>query len=143
MLPSRTAVTEGSFEVKNEVYYDALVWLDHSEAHIIYVSAGISDPQNSKPDHWSRHVCQDHVLSTHASTIARQALYCDVAKFCSESNSIVLAGLTSAKTEFVKYLHRHSPETLERVSGIETLARLTDLQLVSEARRFFAGHAYM
>ncbi len=138
MIPSRNTVTECAFEAKSAVYYDALVWLDHSEAHIIYVSAGLSDPQNSKPDHWSRHVCQDHV-----STIARQAFYCDVAKSCSESNLILLTGLSSAKTEFVKYLHRHSPETLERVSGIESIPRLTDLQLVSEARRFFAGHAYM
>jgi len=35
-------------------------------------------------------------------------------------------------------LHKHEPAMIERIVGIETLARVTENQLLAEARRFFA-----
>jgi hypothetical protein len=54
------------------------------------------------------------------------------------AKEILVTGPSSAKTEFVKHLAKHAPQLLERVRRIETLANVTDGQLLAEARRFFA-----
>ena len=132
-------MSEKVSNVNVRVIYDALIWIDHFEAHVIYVSADISDPCGAKPDHWSRHLRA--TVDSRGSAIKSHSFYCQVTKACEDTNAILLAGLSSAKTEFVKHLHRHSPETLDRISGIETLPRLTDGHLVAEARRLFARNA--
>jgi stalled ribosome rescue protein Dom34 len=55
-----------------------------------------------------------------------------------ESRKVLVLGPTSAKTEFIKYLERHVPETRARVAGVETMDRMTDRQIVAKGRRYFA-----
>jgi stalled ribosome rescue protein Dom34 len=53
--------------------------------------------------------------------------------------AILIVGPSSTKTEYVKYLHEHAPLTVERISGIETMDRVSDKPLIAEARRRFAS----
>jgi len=62
----------------------------------------------------------------------------DVAKACDEAEAVLLAGPSTAKSEFIEHLHQHSPQTFKRIKGIETLARITDHQSLAEGRRYFA-----
>ena len=143
MLPTRNAMSAVSAMSENiraeeqETDYHAVVWLDHDEAHVIYFSADVFDPRRARPEQWSRHLRPRVDNSSWTSATAEPEFFFEVAKACEDAKAVVLAGLSAAKTEFVKYLHRHSPETLDRISGIETMARMTDNQLITEARRLF------
>ncbi|HYM23543.1 MAG TPA: hypothetical protein VEU08_10050, partial [Vicinamibacterales bacterium] len=64
--------------------------------------------------------------------------YRDVAEALGDAREILVAGPSTAKTEFVKFLQRHAAPVSRCVVGVETLDRLTDNQLLVEARKFFA-----
>jgi hypothetical protein len=141
MLPMRNGLSAmpQSVRVEDEgAVYHAVVWLDHDEAQVIYFSADVYDPQSARPEQWSRHIHAGAGRPSGSAASAEPDFYLEVAKACEEAPAVFLAGLSTAKTEFVKYLHRHMPESIDRICGIETMARMTDSQLVAEARRFFA-----
>jgi stalled ribosome rescue protein Dom34 len=98
----------------------------------------MADEEVTHPDHPPRHLHSraGSASGTHASD--EPAFYADIAKALANAKAILVTGPSTAKTEFIKYLHRHSPQTLDRIWGIETLARVTDHQLVAEGRRYFA-----
>jgi hypothetical protein len=140
MLPTRNAVSMMPVSIRpeeDEGAYHAIAWLDHEEAHVIYFSAGLFDPRGGRPERWSRHV-RASVGKACSPAAAKPQFYFAVAEACEDAKVVLVAGLSTAKTEFVKYLHRELPEAFDRICGIETMARMTDNQLVAEARRFFA-----
>jgi len=153
MLPTRnamSAVPAASMDVRGEESVDhrdyyAIVWLDYDEAYIICFSAGVFDPRGARPEHWSRHLRAKIDVPSGMSSTAKRDFYFDVVRAFEDAKAVVLAGISTAKTEFVKFLHRETPETFDRISGIESMPRMTDDQLVAEARRLFArtDHAHL
>ena len=65
------------------------------------------------------------------------AFFREVAAALKDAGEFLVAGPAAAKTEFVKFLHRDAPDLIEHLAGIETLDRVTDPQLLAEARRYF------
>ena len=120
-------------------HYHAVVWIDHHEARLIYFNADTSQETIVHPAHPPRHL--HHTVGSASGThVTDEPLfYRDVAAALDDAQEILVGGPSTAKTEFVKYLHKHAPQTLARVTGIETLDRITDHQLLAEARRFFAN----
>jgi stalled ribosome rescue protein Dom34 len=118
-------------------HYHAVIWIDHHEAHVIHFSAGQSDEKTVRPADPPRHLHSKagSVSGTHIT--AEPEFYRDVVAAVAESQAILIAGPSSAKTEFVKYIHKHAHLMIDRVSGIETMDRVTDNQLLVEARRYF------
>jgi len=128
----------GSPAMTNTTHYHAVVWLDHHEARVIHFDAETSNKETVHPADPPKHL---HIKSGSASGThlhGDPVFYRDVAAACDESTEVLLMGPSSAKTEFVHYLRQHWPTTFERISGVETSARLTDPQLLAEGRRFFA-----
>jgi len=119
-------------------HYHAVVWIDHREARIIHFNADASEEEVLRPAHPPRHLHAKVGSAAGTHVTEDPDFYRDIAKACDDTKAVLLAGPSTAKTEFVKYLHRHSPQTFERISGIETLARVTDHQLLAEGRRYFA-----
>jgi stalled ribosome rescue protein Dom34 len=120
------------------VHYHAVLWIDHHEARIIHFNADEAEEKLVHPAHPPRHL---HVKAGSASgthVTDEPQFYRDVADAVADAHEILVAGPSTAKTEFLKYLHKHASQLVARVTGIETLDRLTDGQLVAEARRFFA-----
>ena len=117
----------------------AVIWIDDRDARIIRFSPGpAADGEALRPLHAPRHF---HVKTDDASGKAAgdpSELYRDIVKAVAGARAVLITGPSSAKTEFVKFLHRHAPDLFERVGGIETLARVTDRQLIAEGRRYFA-----
>lgn len=119
-------------------HYHAVVWLDHAQARIIHFNSMEAETKTVHPDHGPRHL---HVKAGSASgTHIRTdpAFYRDVAKACEGATVILLTGPSTAKAEFVAYLKEHAPGVFSRVAGVETLAEVTDPQLLAEGRKFFA-----
>jgi stalled ribosome rescue protein Dom34 len=122
------------------VHYHAVVWLDHHEARIIHFNADAAEEEVVRPTHPPRHlhVKAGSASGTHITTDA--AFFHDVAAACAAVPAVLLLGPSSAKTELMAYLHQHAPQTVKHIVGVETLAHVTDPQLLAAGRRFFAHH---
>jgi stalled ribosome rescue protein Dom34 len=119
-------------------HYHAVIWIDHHEAHVIHFSLDQADENTVRPADPPQHLHSKagSVSGTHIT--AEPEFYRDVAAAVTDAQEILITGPSSAKTEFVKYLHKHEHLMMDRISGIETLDRVTDNQLLAEGRRYFA-----
>jgi stalled ribosome rescue protein Dom34 len=124
-------------------HYHAAVWIDHHEAHVIHFSAYQADEETVHPAHPPRHLHHKAGSASGTHTTDEPEFYRDVAGALAEAHAILICGPSSAKTEFVKYLHKHAPGIFDGVSGIETMDRVTDNQLLAAARRYFAQADHM
>ncbi len=120
-------------------HYHAAIWIDHHEAHVIHFNADESDADIIHSTHSPGHL-HSKVGSPSGTHVRDEPdFYRELAGAIETAQAILIVGPSSAKTEFVKYLHKHAPVTFERISGIETMDRVSDKQLVAEARRYFAS----
>ena len=118
-------------------HYHAVIWIDHHEAHVFHFNENEADEKTVHATHSPKHLHSKAGSASGTHVTAEPEFYRDVAAAVSDSQEILIVGPSSAKTEFVKYLHKHSPATFERVGGIETMAKMTDNQIVAEGRRYF------
>ena len=136
MLPTRNSVSENAPAKDVAEIYHVVVWVDHREARVIHFNAEEFDVEILRPERPS----SGSANATGSRPIAPAAepeFFHEVAAACGDASAVLLAGSLTAKTEFVKYLHRHSPQTAQRISQSETLTRTTDHLLLAEGRRFF------
>ena len=119
-------------------HYHAVIWIDHHEAHVLHFNADESDTDVIRATHSPRHLHSKAGSASGTHVRDEPEFYGELVGAVGTAQEILIAGPSSAKTEFVKYLHKHAPDTFERVSGIETMDRITDNQLLAEARRYFA-----
>jgi stalled ribosome rescue protein Dom34 len=97
--------------------YHALVWLDSRQARGTYVSMDDSEEGTVRrvdPP------CQLHIEA--ARTSSKRAadvpsFYHNLAEACHKAKAVPLMGPSTAKEDFLRYLHQHSPATVELVSG--------------------------
>lgn len=115
--------------------YNAVIWIDRPEARIVYLAAEAAADDVIRPILPPRRIS---LRSGDANEAAASEFYRAIIDALADAKAVLVAGPSAAKTEFVKFLHQHSPQTLERIWGIETLARVTDHQLMAEGRRYFA-----
>ena len=119
------------------VHYHAVLWLDHHEARIIHFNVDDADTERVRPSDPPRHL---HIKAgspsgTHITD--EPAFYRDIAAALGDAHEILVAGPSNAKREFLKYLRKHGAATWRCIVGVETLDRLSDNQLLVEARKFF------
>ncbi len=124
--------------VSLSAHYHAVIWLDHHEARIIHFNRDEAEADPVRPAHPPRHL---HVrVGSPSGTHTREApaFYRDVAAAVACAKSILLVGPSSAKVEFVKYLRKHEPHVIDQLSGVETMDKATDGQILARARQHFA-----
>ncbi len=115
----------------------AVVWLDHHEARVTSFSSDAAEESTIHPAHPPRHL---HVRAGSPSGLhlrGDDAFFGKVAASLTDARAILVVGPSSAKTEFVTYLHRHAPALFGRISSVETMARISDEGLLAAARRHF------
>lgn len=120
-------------------HYHAAVWIDHHDALVVHFNADEDETEVRHPAGPPRHLhCK---AGTRDGRRLRDdpALYREVCDALAPARAILVAGPASAKAELVKHMHRHAPQLIEKIAGIETLPRLTEAQFLAEARRFFKG----
>ncbi len=126
-----------SKEMMLAAHYHAVLWIDHHEAHVFHFNADEADEKTLHPVHPPRHLHGKAGSASGTHIADEPEFYRDVAAAVADAHAILVVGPSSAKTEFVKYLHKHAPQAFDRVSGIETMDRVTDNQILAEARRYF------
>jgi stalled ribosome rescue protein Dom34 len=120
-------------------HYHAVVWLDHSEAHVMHIT--MDDVEKSvihpsKP-HLHLHAKSGSVGSGKHSE--DKGYYHAIAEALNGAQEILVVGPAQAKLQLIKHLHTHDPKISDKVVGVETIDHPTDGQLVAYARKYFVA----
>lgn len=118
-------------------HYHAVVWLDHSEAHVMHISPDDIEKSVVLPS-------RPHVkLHSRKGTLGAgkqpvdKAYYHAIVEALSGAREILVVGPAQAKLQLIKHIHSHDPASADKVVGVETVDHPTDAQLVAYARKYF------
>jgi stalled ribosome rescue protein Dom34 len=89
------------------------------------------------PDRPTRHIHHkaNSVGSGHAAE--DQDYFRAVVDSIADAGAILVTGPASAKTELVKHIHRHDPNRMAVIAGVETVDHPSDAALIAYARKYF------
>jgi stalled ribosome rescue protein Dom34 len=114
------------------------VWIDHKEARVFHLRPGAIDAANvttaQKHIH-NKHPRTPEVAKQHPDDVQRY--FQEVARSLDDSEEILLVGPSTAKLDFLRYVHKHEHALEPRIVGVETADHPTDGQLVAHAKKYF------
>lgn len=119
-------------------FNNAVVWLDHTKAHVIHFDKDGAESETLKTHSTHPHPRQNHA-DTHANEDDNTAFYNDIAKVLKDAQQILVVGPAQEKTAFVKYLTAKVPEIAANVKAVETVDHPSDGELLTYARRHFTS----
>lgn len=118
-------------------HYHAVVWLDHSEAHVMHISP--DDVEKSVV-----HPTKPHGrLHAKSGTVGagRQAedksYYQAIIEALKGAQEILVVGPAQAKLQLIKQIHAYGNDMADKVIGVETVDHPSDGQLIAFARKYF------
>lgn len=113
------------------------VWIDHREARVFHVSPETFDEVTvAVPQHvHRRHPKGESGAKEHPDDAKR--FFDEVARSLGGSRHVLVVGPSTAKLEFIRYLHEHERALESNVVGIETVDHPTDPQLAAYTRTYF------
>lgn len=120
-------------------HYHAVVWLDHSEAHVMHISLDDVEKSIVHPAKPHNH------LHAKSGTVGagRQAedknYYHAIVEALSGAQEILVVGPAQAKLQLIKHIHAHDQAMADKVVGVETIDHPSDAQLVAYARKYFVA----
>ncbi len=124
-------------------HYHAVVWLDHSAAHIMHISPDDVEKSVVQPAHPHQHL---HAKSGGIGTgrkAEEQGYYHAIADALQGAQEILVVGPAQAKLQLIKHIHAHDHGLIDKVVGVETVDHPTDGQLVAYARKYFLAKDHM
>ena len=120
-------------------HYHAVVWLDHSEAHVMHIAP--DDVEKSVV-----HPSKPHQkLHSKSGTVGagRKAeddhYYHAIVEALKGAEEILVVGPAQAKLQLIKHIHSHDQDMVKKVVGVETIDHPSDGQLVAYARKYFVA----
>lgn len=117
--------------------YHAVVWIDHTEAHVMHISKDEVEKftAHSSDKHPHLHHKRGSIGSGHRGEDADY--FAEVIRLLDGAHEILVVGPGSAKLELVKYAHKHHATVADRILGVETADHPTDGQVVAHAKEYF------
>ncbi len=114
-----------------------IVWIDHKEARILHADPADLDRLNvAAPHHLhNRHPRGPGEPKEHPEDAKH--FFHEVARSCDAAEEVLVVGPSTAKLEFLRYLHKHDQALEAKVVGVETVDHPTDGQLVAYAKQYF------
>jgi hypothetical protein len=124
-------------------HFHAVVWIDHHEARGFHFNPTGADRLVVRPNDPTRHIHHkaNSIGSGHAAE--DQNFLEAVAQSIADAGAILITGPANAKTELIKHIHRHEPQLMKAIVGIETVDHPSDGQLVAHARQYFKSEDLM
>jgi stalled ribosome rescue protein Dom34 len=115
----------------------AVIWIDHREARIFHFNNTEAQSLVLHPNNPNKHIHHkaNSIGSGHAAE--DQNFLHEVAMAIGPAHSVLVTGPANAKTEFVKHLHRHDPQLIEKIAGVETVDHPSDGALVDQRAALF------
>lgn len=124
-------------------HFHAVVWLDHSEAHVMHISPDDVEKSVVHP------VKPHHKLHSKGGTVGSGRAPEDtqyfhaIAEALKGAQEILVVGPAQAKLQLIKHLQGHDRNVADKVVGVETVDHPSDGQLVAYARRYFIAKDQM
>jgi stalled ribosome rescue protein Dom34 len=115
--------------------YHAVVWLDHSEAHILHFSPEEVESAHLHSKQPHKHLHARHTL--HEKHHEESGYYHEVATALRDAKEILICGPGAAKLELIKHIHKHDHDLTPSLVGVETVDHPSDGQLLKYARSYF------
>ena len=115
----------------------SVIWIDHQEAHVMFLSKDASEAEiiKSKSTHTHLHHKANEIGS---GKVALDSKYLhSVMQAVNESKEILILGPGSAKLELIKHAHQHDAKIAEKIVGVETVDHPSDKEILAHARKFF------
>jgi stalled ribosome rescue protein Dom34 len=115
----------------------AVIWIDHKEAHVMFLSQDASEAEiiKTKSTHSHLHHKANEVGSGRVSLDVKYLH--SVMQAVKESKEILILGPGSAKLELIKHAHQHDQQIAENIVGVETVDHPSDKEILAYARKFF------
>jgi stalled ribosome rescue protein Dom34 len=117
--------------------FHAVVWLDHSQAHVIHFNRDSDQRQLVNSTLGAAHQHHRTGAIGPGRALVDTPYFDAIARALGDAQEILVAGPASAKNEFVTHLERHDRALRERIVAVEPLDHPTDNQLLAHARRYF------
>jgi stalled ribosome rescue protein Dom34 len=118
-------------------HYHCVVWLDHSEAHVMHVSPDDVEKSIVYPSQPHQHLHARSGTLGSGRQAEDQAYYHAIVEALKGAKEILVVGPASAKLQLVKHIHAHDKAMVELIVGIETVDHPSDAQVVAYARKYF------
>ena len=115
----------------------AVIWIDHNEARVFHVHPEAADETTvlAPQHHIHRHPKGRGEAREHPDDEHR--FFREVARALDGVDAILIVGPSSAKLEFLRYLHAEEHALARHVVGVETSDHPTDGQIIARARSYF------
>lgn len=111
------------------------VWIDRNEAKVFHVEPeGFDVSKIAAPHHHLTRKAEEQ--GHHAG---HDRFFHEVAAALKGVEQILVVGPSSAKLDFIRYVHEHDRALSTAVVGLETLDHPTDGQLAAYVRHYFHG----
>lgn len=119
-------------------FNNAVVWLDHTKAHVIQFDQDASESESLKTHSTHPHPHQKHGDSR-ATEDDNVRFFDDIAQALKDTRQILVVGPAEEKTAFVKHLTGNVPAIAEKIKAVETVDHPSDGQLLAYARKHFVS----
>jgi stalled ribosome rescue protein Dom34 len=124
-------------------HYHAVVWLDHSEAHVMHFTAENVEKSVVHPTKPHAHLHAKSGSVGAGRQAEDKAYYHGVVEALKGSQEILVVGPAQAKLQLIKHIHAHDQGMADKIVGVETVDHPTDGQLVAYARKYFVARDQM
>jgi len=124
-------------------HYHAIVWLDHSEAHVMHVSPDDVEKSVVHPAKPPLHLHSRSGTLGSGRMAEDKEYYQDVTEALRGAQEILVVGPAQAKLQLIKHIHARAPDMVKNIVGVETVDHPTDGQLVAYARKYFVAKDHM
>lgn len=114
--------------------FHAVVWIDHTEAHVVMFDREHLEAQRIKSRSHHKHQGKD---------AADAGYFPSVAAALAGTHEVLLAGPGAARTEFRHWCSDHQPLVAGLIVDSVPADHPSDGQLVAMARKYFARHDRM
>lgn len=123
-------------------HYHAVVWIDHTEAHVMHISPDDVESSVLRPANPHRKLHHKRGMDKGGAVGSGRApedqeFYHGVVEALKGAEEILIVGPANAKLHLIKHIHSHDQQMSDKVAGVETIDHPSDAQLVAYARKYF------
>jgi len=115
----------------------AVVWLDHSEAHVMHFNNDAAETEKIRARSKHQHLHHKAGAPGARHSPQDQKYYHEVAHALGDALEILIVGPSTAKLGLMKHMQKHDHAIAEKVVGIESVDHPSDGQLLAYARHYF------
>jgi stalled ribosome rescue protein Dom34 len=120
-------------------HYHAVVWLDHSEAHVMHISPDDVEKSVIHPSKPHQHLHSKSGTLGSGRHAEDKGFYHAIVEALAGAQEVLVVGPAQAKLQLIKHIHAHDANMSDKIVGVETVDHPTDGQLVAYARKYFVA----